>query len=141
MTPPPGATMTVIPEPEDPGTHHLDWVGRFLLLLWPLGALAWLARSRWAALAFAVGGLGSLAFWFLHRWIVGRMLTPSVRRRWFYGLLVVFKLALIVVLLRGMMACLPREVIPLATGILLFVGAILLEAIRLMLRPGSSDTD
>ena len=129
------------PSPEDPGSHHLIWIGRFMLALWPLGILAWLLRSRWAALAFAAGGLGSLGFWFLHRLIVSRMLTPSRRRRWFYGLLGLLKLALIVLLLRGMMACLPREVLPLATGILLFVGAILLEALRLILRPGSRDTD
>jgi hypothetical protein len=133
--------MTVTPAPEDPGSHHLVWVGRFMLGLWPLGSLAWLARSRWAALAFAAGGLGSLAFWFLHRWVVGRMLTPSVRRRWFYGLLGLAKLALIVLLLRGMMACLPREALPLATGILLFVGAILLEALRLVLRPDAGAHD
>jgi len=92
-------------------------------------------------MAFAVGGLGSLGFWYLHRWVVGRMLTPSVRRRWFYGLLGPLKLTLIVLLLRGMMAFLPREALPLATGILLFVGAILLEALRLIFRPESRDTD
>ncbi len=102
----------------DPGEGHLIWIGRFMLALWPLG---------------------SLAFWFLHRWIVARMLTPSVRRRWFYGFLGLAKLALIVLLLRGMMACLPREALPLATGILLFVGAILLEALRLVLRPDAGD--
>ena len=127
--------------PEDPGTHHLTWIGRFMLLLWPLGVLAWLLRSRWAALAFAAGGLGSLGFWALHRWVVGRMLTPSVRRRWFFGLLGLLKLALIVVLLRGMMASLPREALPLATGILLFVGAILLEALRLVLWPEAGARD
>ena len=127
--------------PEDPGTHHLTWIERFMLILWPLGALAWLFRSRWAALAFAAGGLVSLGFWFLHRWVVGRMLTPSVRRRWFFGLLGLLKLALIVVLLRGMMASLPREALPLATGILLFVGAILLEALRLVLWPEAGARD
>ena len=133
--------MTTIQAPEDPGSHHLVWIGRFMLILWPLGALVWLLRSRWAALAFAVGGLGSLTFWFLHRWVVGRMLTPSLRRRWFYGLLGLIKLALIVVLLRGMMASLPREALPLATGILLFVGAILLEAVRLILWPEAGARD
>jgi len=131
----------VTPTPEDPGTHHLAWIGRFMLALWPLGCALWLLRSPQASLAFGAGGLGSLAFWFLHRWVVGRMLTPSVRRRWFFGLLGLLKLALIVLLLRGMMACLPREALPLATGILLFVGAILLEALRLILRPESGDRD
>ena len=126
---------------EDPGTHHLVWIGRFMLILWPLGALGWLFRSRWAALAFAVGGVGSLAFWFLHRWTVKRMLTPSVRRRWFYGIFGLFKLALIVLLLRGMMASLPQEAIPLTTGILLFAVAILLEALRLILRPEAGARD
>ncbi len=131
----------MIPETEDPGTHHLVWIGRFMLILWPLGALAWLLRSRWAALAFAVGASSSLVFWSLHRWTVRRMLTPSVRRRWFFALLGILKLALIVLVLRGMMACLPREALPLATGILLFVGAILLEALRLILRPEAGARD
>lgn len=129
------------PTPEDPGSHHLAWVGRFMLALWPLGTAAWMLRSRWAALAFAVGGAASLGFWFLHRWIVGRMLTPSVRRRWFYALLGLFKLALIVLVLRGMMTCLPGEALPLATGILMFVGGILLEAVRLILRSAPNDSN
>jgi len=131
----------VTPESEDPGSHHLVWIGRFMLILWPLGCLVWLFRSPWASLAFAVGGLGSLGFWFLHRWTVKRMLTPSVRRRWFFALLGLLKLALIVLLLRGIMACLPREVLSLATGILLFVGAILLEALRLILWPDAGARD
>jgi uncharacterized membrane protein YgdD (TMEM256/DUF423 family) len=69
------------------------------------------------------------------------MLTPSVRRRWFFALLGLLKLALLVLLLRGMMACLPREALPLATGILLFVGAILLEALRLILWPEAGARD
>lgn len=133
--------MTMIEAPEDPGTHHLVWIGRFMLVLWPLGALAWLLRSRWAALAFATGGAGSLAFWYLHRWTVKRMLTPSLRRRWFFALVGLLKLALIVLLLRGMMAGLPREALPLATGILLFAVAILLEALRLILRPEAGARD
>jgi hypothetical protein len=84
--------------------------------------------------AFLAGGLGSLIFWSLHRFITGRMLTPSVRRRWFYGGLTVLKLALLTLILRGMMELLPGEGLPLATGILLFVAAILLEALRLGLR-------
>lgn len=132
--------MTVTPATEDPGTSHLVWIGRFMLALWPLGCALWLLRSPSAALAFGVGGLGSLGFWHLHRWVVGRMLDPSVRRRWFFALLGLLKLALIVLLLRGMMACLPAEARPLATGILLFVGAILLEALRLILWPDSKES-
>ena len=66
--------------------------------------------------------------------LTGRMLTPSVRRRWFYAGLTLLKLALLTVLLRGMIEVLPGEGLPLATGILLFVAAILLEALRLGLR-------
>ncbi len=119
---------------EDPGAEHLAWILRFQLILLPVGGLAWLLRSRRASVAFLSGGLGSLAFWGLHRFLTGRMLTPSLRRRWFYGLLTVLKLALLALLLRGMMDALPGEGLPLATGVLLFVAAILLEAVRLGLR-------
>lgn len=133
--------MTVAETPEDPGTHHLVWIGRFMLILWPLGALAWLFRSPRASLAFAAGGATSLVFWGLHRWTVRRMLTPSVRRRWFFALLGLVKLALIVLLLRGITTLLPWEILPLATGILLFVSAILMEALRLLLWPEAGAHD
>ncbi|MBI4912492.1 MAG: hypothetical protein HY823_07125 [Acidobacteria bacterium] len=125
--------MTV-PEERDPGASHLDWILRFQFILLPAGVLAWGLRSRWAAAAFLAGAAGSLAFWGLHRFLVARMLTPSLRRRWFYGLLTLGKLALIALLVRGMMEVLPDEGLPLATGILLFVAGILLEAIRLGFR-------
>lgn len=123
----------------DPGRSHLRWITAFQAALLPLGSLAWLLRSRAAALAFLLGGLGSLAFWGLHLWIVRGMLTPSLRRRWFYALLGLFKLALIALLLRGIMACFPTESLPLALGVLLFVGGILLEALRLIVRPGTQE--
>ena len=114
------------------GEDHLRWATRFQVLLLALGAPLWgLLRSREAALAFLVGGATSLAFWALHRYLTARMLTPSVRRRWLYGFLSLGKLALIALVLRGMMDRYPAEALPLATGILLFVGGILLEAIRL----------
>ena len=121
--------------PETPvGEQHLLWIQRFQLILVPAGGLLWLFRSRWATLAFLAGGAGSLLFWWLHRILTARMLTPSLRRRWFYGLLSFAKLALIALLLRGIMDRMPNEGVPLATGLLLFVAAILLEAIRLGLR-------
>lgn len=123
-----------VPEAADPGSIHLHWIQRFQLMLLPLGTLLWALKSRWAALAFLAGGAGSLAFWSLHRVVTSRMLTPSLRRRWFYAGLTVLKLALLALLLRGMMETLPGEGLPLATGILLFVAAILLEAVRLGLR-------
>jgi hypothetical protein len=88
-------------------------------------------RSWTAALVFGVGALTSLAFWGLHRVLTARMLTPSVRQRWLYGFLSLGKLALIALVLRGMMGEFPAEALPLATGVLLFVAAILLEALRL----------
>lgn len=123
-----------VPEADDPGSVHLDWIQRFQLILLPLGTVLWALKSRWAALAFLAGGAGSLGFWSLHRVVTGRMLTPSLRRRWFYAGLTVLKLALLALLLRVMMETLPGEGLPLATGILLFVAAILLEAVRLGLR-------
>lgn len=123
----------------DPGADHLAWIERFQLVLFGIGICLWPLRSWRSALAFAVGGLASLAFWRLHRWIVDRMLTPSVRRRWFYGLLTLAKLALIVGVLRGMMICFPQEALPLSVGVLLFVGGILLEALRLVVRPSPQD--
>ncbi len=134
MTAPVPATVAPVPEVPAPGSDHLLWIQRFQLILLPIGGIAWLFSSWRAALAFLAGGLGSLGFWSLHRFITSRMLTPAVRRRWFYGGLTVVKLALLTLLLRGMMEVLPGEGLPLATGILLFVAAILLEALRLGLK-------
>ena len=130
-----------IPQPDaspDRGGGHLVRIARFQWGLLLLGTGAWGFRSRQAALVFAVAGAASVIFWQLHQWIVAHMLTPSLRRRWIYGCLTPLKLALIVLLLRGMMDCFPLEVIPLVTGILLFVAAIMLEAFRLILCPDKS---
>ena len=125
----------------DPGANHLVWIGRFQLGLLGAGLFLWGLHSWRASLVFGVGGLTSLAFWFLHRWIIARMLTPSLRRRWFYGLLGAAKLALIAVVLRAMMVCFPAEILPLSVGVLLFVGGILLEAFRLIVRPSRQDLE
>ena len=106
---------------------HLD-----MIVLAALGLPLWgFLRSWTAALAFGVGSLASLGFWGLHRFLTSRMLTPSVRRRWLYAFLSLGKLALIALVLRGMMGNYPAEALPLAMGVLLFVAAILLEALRL----------
>jgi hypothetical protein len=123
--------------PADPGSAHLVWIGRFQLLLLGAGMPLWAIRGWRASLVFSISGFASLLFWLLHRWVVARMLDPSVRKRWVYGLLSLLKLALIALLLRGMMVFFPAEVLPLATGVLIFVGGILLEAIRLVVRPES----
>jgi len=125
--------------PPEPGSIHLLWIGRFQLLLLGLGLPLWVLKGWRSALVFGVAGLASLLFWNLHRWVVDRMLTPSVRKRWFYALLTFAKLALIGGVLRGMMNCFPAEVLPLVTGILIFVGGILLEAIRLAISPESQE--
>jgi hypothetical protein len=122
---------------EDPGTGHLVRIARFQAVLLVLGGLLWLFRSWRASLVFVIGGAASMLFWQLHRWIVARMLTPSVRMRWVFGFLVLVKLALIALILRGIMDSFPLEVIPIATGILLFSAAILLEAVFLVFRPVS----
>lgn len=124
--------------PED-GEDHLRRVTRAMVILGVAGVLLWgLLRSWTAALAFGVGALTSLAFWTLHRVFTGRMLTPSVRRRWLYGFLSMGKLALIALVLRGMMGRYPAEALPLALGVLLFVAGILLEALRLMFQKPES---
>jgi hypothetical protein len=124
-------------EGPDPGSGHLTRIARFQLLLWPLGSAGWALRGWRAAFAFAAGGAASIAFWHLHRTLVTGMLTPSIRRRWLYAALVVLKLALIVLFLRGMMVCFPTEAVPLVTGMLLFSASILLEAVWLTFRPGA----
>jgi len=127
----------VIPMSLDPGKIHMVWIGRFQAALLPLGALLWRLRSGRAALVFLVAGLTSLIFWQAHRWIVARMLTPSLRLRWFYAVLGLVKLALIAGVLYGMMEYFPGETLPLVTGVLLFVSGILLEAVRLVFNPSS----
>jgi uncharacterized membrane protein YgdD (TMEM256/DUF423 family) len=124
----------------DPGHHHLVRIQRFQWILLALGAALWLFRSPVAAGIFTGGGLASILFWHFHRWVVTRMLTPSVARRWIFGSLVVLKLALIVLILRGMMICFPSEAIPFTTGILLFSGSLVLEGVWLIFRPDAPDT-
>ncbi len=117
----------------DEGEGQLRRVTVAMVALALVGIPLWgFLRSWTAALVFAAGALTSLAFWVLHRILTTRMLTPSVRWRWIYGFLSLGKLALIALVLRGMMGRYPSEALPLATGILLFVAGILLEALRLM---------
>lgn len=123
----------------DEGRFHLDWIARFQWGLLGLGVILWSFQGLRSALAFFFAGLISLSFWHLHRFLVGRMLTPSVRRRWFYAILVVGKLALLTLGARGMMTFFPAETLPFTVGILLFVGGILLEAGRLVLQPERQD--
>lgn len=127
--------MAMNPAIEDAGATHLRRIGWHQVGLLAAGCLAWLLRSGAAALVFLLAGLASMAFWHLHRWIVARMLTPSVRLRWLYGALVVVKLALIALFLRGIMDFFPLEAIPSVTGILLFIASIMVEAVYLIFRP------
>lgn len=117
------------------GRAHLRWVTGFQVALLPLGGVLWgLLGGRTAALAFVVGGLASLSYWGLHWLLTARMLTPSVRVRWLYAFLSLGKLALIIVVLRVMIARYPADTLPLVTGVLLFVAGLLLEAFRLAIR-------
>ncbi len=116
----------------DQGEDHLRRITRGMIVLALLGVVLWgLLRSWTAALVFGVGSLTSLVFWTLHQVLTSRMLTPSKRRRWVYGVLSLGKLALIALVLRGMMGRYPAEALPLAMGVILFVAGILLEALRL----------
>ena len=125
----------------DRGSEHLARIGRIQMALLPLGTGGWALHGWRSALVFGSAGAASVGFWQLHQLLVARMLTPSIRRRWVYGFLVLLKLALIVVLLRGMMIFFPLEVLPLVTGILLFSASILMEAFWLILRPIAQDND
>jgi len=114
------------------GEGQLRRMTRGMVGLSLVGLILWgFLRSWTAALAFGIGATASLAFWGLHGFLTARMLTPSVRRRWLYGFLSLGKLALIALVLRGMMIRYPAEALPVATGILIFVAGILLEAARL----------
>ena len=96
------------------------------------GALGWwIGRSGRAGLAFGVGASASFALWGFHVLLVKRMLTPGRPGRAGYVLLSTGKLALIAFALAGIMERYPEEGIPFATGLLLSIGAILLEAVIL----------
>jgi len=125
------------------GEDHLRRATLAMLALALLGVPAWGFLRSWpAALSFAAGAAASLAYWGLHRVLTSRMLTPSVRQRWFYGLLSLGKLALLALVLRGMMEIFPTEALALTTGILLFVAGILLEAIYLAFqKPEATPSD
>lgn len=113
---------------------HLRRIPKAMLGLALVGALAWgLGRSGGAALAFGLGALASFGLWGFHVLLVKRMLTPGNPGRAGYVLLSTGKLALIAAALAGIMNRYPEEGIPFATGLLLSVGAILLEAAYLAL--------
>jgi uncharacterized membrane protein len=115
------------------GIAHLRWIERFYFALLPLGTFVWIVKSVISAVIFLFAGLASLLLWRMHKWAVERMLTPSKKRRWFYGLLGISKLVVIAIFLSAIMNYFPTEVLPFVTGILLFVAAILLEAARLLI--------
>ena len=115
--------------------EHLRRIPRAMLGLALAGALGWrFGRSGAAALAFGVGALAAFGLWGFHVLLVKRMLTPGNPGRAGYVLLSTGKLALIALALAGIMERYPEEGIPFATGLLLSVGAILLEAALLAFR-------
>jgi hypothetical protein len=120
-------------EPDQKGILHLRWIWRFQLMLLPVGALAWIFKSFISSATFFAGGTLSISYWLLHTWIVGRMLTPSKKLRWFYAVIGLSKLALIAILLHVIVKHFPAEALPFVAGLMLFVTAILLEAARLVI--------
>lgn len=124
-----------------PVSHHLLWIMRFQFILALVGAGLWLYRGWNASLSFCIGATTSIAFWKLHIWTLSRILDPEVKRRWIYALLFMLKLALIAGLLHVMMGCFPQEGLPLVSGILLFIAAIMLEALRLTFRPENPESE
>jgi len=120
--------VPTIPMTPEQGSSELAWISRVQLLLIPVGGLLWLLKSWRASLVFVIGCAASLGFWHVHGWLVARMLAPS--GRWFYGSLSFLKLALIGAVLYEMIKLFPGEHIPLTTGILSFVLAIVLLAVR-----------
>ena len=118
-------------EPES----HLRRIPMAMAALALAGLAGWAFGRSWAAaLAFGVGALASFGLWGFHVLLVKRMLTPGNPGRAGYVLLSTGKLALIAAALAGIMNRYPEEGIPFATGLLLSVGAILLEAAFLALR-------
>jgi uncharacterized membrane protein len=124
--------MGISPAPD--GSAHLRWIWRFQISLLPLGLLLWMLNSGKSSIIFFVGGAISLFVWQFHKWVVGRMLSPVVRLRWFYAFVGTFKLVLIAFCLRAIIRHFPSEVFPFVTGLLLFVAAIMMEAARLTFR-------
>jgi hypothetical protein len=124
-----GAAM----EPDQKGVLHLLWVWRFQIMLLPIGTLVWIFKSFISSAVFLAGGILSISYWLLHIWIVGRMLTPSKKLRWFYAVMGLSKLALIAILLHVIVKHFPAEVLPFVAGLTLFVTAMLLEAARLVI--------
>jgi hypothetical protein len=120
------------------GAGHLRFIWRAQLALLPMGALAWAARSAASSAFFLLGGALGLAAWRLHCWTVGQMLSPSVRVRWFFGLLGALKIIFVAALLGAIIKYFPSEALPFVTGLLLYVAAILAEAARLAVAPGGS---
>ena len=127
--------MTLI---KDRRSIHLVRIAWFQIGILILGTIAWMFKTHSAALVFAMTGITSILFWHSHVWIVARLLNPIVKLRFAFGLLIVVKLALLILLLRGIIKYFPIEVLPFATGVMLFSASIIIEAIHLILQSRSS---
>jgi hypothetical protein len=121
--------------PASDGAAHLRFIWRAQLALLPAGAIAWAFRSPVSSAFFLLGGVLCLAAWRVHCWTVGKMLSPSARRRWFFGLAGGAKLFFAAALLGAIIKYFPTEALPFVTGLLLYVAAILAEAARLVAAP------
>jgi hypothetical protein len=117
-------------------SNHLVRISWFQVSLLLCGVLSWMILSLRAGFVFMVTGVVSVLFWHLHRWLIVRVLTPHIRWRLVFGFLIIVKLALIAMILRGIINYFPTEVVPFVTGIMLFSAPILIEAIYLIFRSG-----
>ena len=124
------------PPDEDVRSFHLIRIAWFHAGLLCVGTLAWMVNSLRAGLVFTLTGIVSMLFWHLHRWLVVRVLTPHIRWRLVFGFLIIVKLALLALVLRGIIYYFPMEVVPFATGTMLFSAPILVEAIYLIFQSG-----
>jgi len=117
---------------EDACSINIVRISWFQVCLLLVGTFGWVAVSLRAGFVFIVTGSLSTLFWHLHQWLVLRILTPHIRWRLVFGLLIIMKLALLAAILRGIINYFPMEVVPIITGVMLLSVPILVEAAYLI---------
>lgn len=113
-------------------SEHFVRIAWFQICLLIIGILAWLNYNRYSAMVFAIFGIISIIFWYLHIWIITKTLTvQSVKLRFLFGMLIILKLALLMLTLRVIIKYFQQEILSSVTGITLFAASIIIEAIYL----------
>jgi hypothetical protein len=115
---------------------HLVRISWLQVALFFVGVLSWIFYSLRASLVFMLTGLASMLFWHIHLWLVSRVLTHNIKWRFVFGFLIILKLALLALILRGIIYYFPMEAVPLVTGTMLFSVPIIIEAIYLTFQSG-----